>query len=76
MLLDQPLEHEQIRIVRGDRTGTTIIVAVHSTALGPAIGGCRLRHYPTWRDGVDDALRRATRSAYWPRSWTSSFPPQ
>jgi hypothetical protein len=57
MLLDQPLEHEQIRIVRGDRTGTTIIVAVHSTALGPAIGGCRLRHYPTWRDSVDDALR-------------------
>jgi leucine dehydrogenase len=63
MLLDQPLEHEQIRIVRGDRTGTTIIVAVPSTALGPAIGGCRLRHYPTWRDGVDDAaaLRRDDR---------------
>jgi glutamate dehydrogenase/leucine dehydrogenase len=34
-------------------------VAVHSTALGPAIGGCRLRHYSTWRDGLSDALRLA-----------------
>lgn len=57
MLLEQPLEHEQIRIIRGGRTSITIIVAVHSTALGPAIGGCRMRHYPTWQDGLTDALR-------------------
>lgn len=50
-------EHEQVRVVRGARTAITIIVAVHSTALGPAIGGCRLRHYPTWQDGLADALR-------------------
>jgi leucine dehydrogenase len=53
------LEHEQIRIICGDRTGIAIIVTVHSTALGPAIGGCRLRHYSTWRDGLTDALRLA-----------------
>lgn len=50
-------EHEQVSMVRGTRTGITIIVAVHSTALGSAIGGCRLRHYPSWQDGLIDALR-------------------
>ncbi len=36
-----------------------MIVAVHSTALGPALGGCRLWHYPATIDGVRDALRLA-----------------
>ncbi|GAA3395382.1 Glu/Leu/Phe/Val dehydrogenase [Cryptosporangium minutisporangium] len=34
-----------------------IAIAVHSTALGPALGGCRLWTYPDWRDGIEDALR-------------------
>jgi len=49
-------EHEQVTMVRGVRSAVAIIVAVHSTALGPAIGGCRLRRYVDWRDGLDDAL--------------------
>ncbi len=36
-----------------------MIVAVHSTALGPALGGARLWHYPTTTDGIRDALRLA-----------------
>jgi leucine dehydrogenase len=59
MFLEQPREHEQIRITRGDRTGIAIIVAVHSTGLGPAIGGCRLRRYSNWQVGLSDALRLA-----------------
>jgi leucine dehydrogenase len=31
-------------------------VAIHSTALGQAIGGCRLKPYPRWEDGLADAL--------------------
>ncbi|WP_064745368.1 Glu/Leu/Phe/Val dehydrogenase dimerization domain-containing protein [Pseudonocardia acaciae] len=50
-------QHEQVRIERGARSGVTIIVAIHSTALGPAIGGCRLWRYPGWRDALTDALR-------------------
>jgi glutamate dehydrogenase/leucine dehydrogenase len=50
-------EHEQLTVIRGSRTGITIIVAVHSTVLGSAIGGCRLRCYPSWQDGLADALR-------------------
>jgi glutamate dehydrogenase/leucine dehydrogenase len=52
-----PVEHENVTIVRGPRSGLPIIVAIHSTRLGQAIGGCRLAHYPGWRDGLTDALR-------------------
>ncbi|GAA1268090.1 amino acid dehydrogenase [Sphaerisporangium rubeum] len=51
------LDHEQILIRRGPRSGLPIVLAVHSTALGPAAGGLRLWHYPGWRDGLTDALR-------------------
>src|ERR1700716_2307173 len=51
------LRHEQVVITAGARSHLPIIVAVHSTALGQAAGGCRLWRYPTWREGLDDALR-------------------
>jgi len=51
------LEHERVLIVRGERSGLPIIVAVHSTAAGMAVGGCRMWHYPRWQDGLEDALR-------------------
>jgi leucine dehydrogenase len=56
--------HEQLMVRRGDRSGFPIVVAIHSSALGPAIGGCRLRHYPDWRDGVADALRLSEGMTY------------
>ena len=34
-----------------------IIVAVHSTRLGQALGGARLWHYGQWTDALADALR-------------------
>ncbi|GAB2591504.1 leucine dehydrogenase [Paractinoplanes abujensis] len=49
--------HERIIIRRGPESGQPIIVAVHSTALGQALGGCRLKPYADWRDGLADALR-------------------
>ncbi|MFC0068337.1 Glu/Leu/Phe/Val dehydrogenase dimerization domain-containing protein [Umezawaea endophytica] len=48
---------EAVRIERGARSGQMIIVCVDSTRLGPALGGCRIKAYPTWRDGLTDALR-------------------
>jgi len=53
----EPFEHERVVVTRGERTGLTIIIAVHSTALGQAAGGCRMWRYASWRDGLDDALR-------------------
>ena len=54
--LDAP-EHERVLITRGPRSGLTIIVAVHSTALGQALGGARVWQYPHWTDALADALR-------------------
>ncbi|GAA2197957.1 Glu/Leu/Phe/Val dehydrogenase dimerization domain-containing protein [Streptomyces bangladeshensis] len=51
------LDHEQVVVRSGRRSRLPVIVAVHSTALGPAAGGLRLWHYPDWRDGLTDALR-------------------
>jgi len=42
---------------RGRRSGCFTIVAVHSTARGPALGGCRMWHYEDSRAAVRDALR-------------------
>src|SRR5262249_46365548 len=50
-------EHELLLVRRGPRTGAHVIVAVHSTVLGPALGGCRLWRYKSLDDAVADALR-------------------
>ncbi|WP_246155382.1 Glu/Leu/Phe/Val dehydrogenase dimerization domain-containing protein [Saccharopolyspora hirsuta] len=49
---------------RGSRSGLPLIVAVHSRELGPAAGGCRLRRYDTWQDGLADALRLSEAMTY------------
>jgi leucine dehydrogenase len=51
------LDHEELVIRRGRRSGVYTIVAVHSTALGPALGGCRMWRYESSADGARDALR-------------------
>lgn len=49
--------HERLVVATGERSRATIVIAVHSTALGPALGGCRLWRYPRLEDAVRDALR-------------------
>src|SRR5215218_10923893 len=53
-------DHERV-VIRQDRdTGLRLIVAVHSTVLGPALGGLRLRRYPGGlREGLEDVLALA-----------------
>jgi leucine dehydrogenase len=55
-LIDE-FEHERVLVVRGPRSGLQITVAVHSTRLGPALGGCRMWHYDSGEDALADALR-------------------
>ena len=45
-----------LRIELGARTGQPVIVSLDSTELGPALGGCRVKAYASWRDGLEDAL--------------------
>jgi leucine dehydrogenase len=51
------VEHELVLVRRGERSGAYMVIAVHSTVLGPALGGCRMWHYPSVQAGIDDALR-------------------
>jgi leucine dehydrogenase len=51
-----PLEHEELLVRRGPRSGVYCIVAVHSTSRGPALGGCRMWRYDDSRAAVRDAL--------------------
>ena len=52
-------DHEEVVVHRGPRSGVPCIVAVHSTALGPALGGLRIWHYAGVGDGQRDAMRLA-----------------
>ena len=51
------IDHEELVIRRGRRSGLYTIVGVHSTARGPALGGCRMWRYQSSADGARDALR-------------------
>jgi leucine dehydrogenase len=53
------LDHEELVVRRGPRSGCEVIVAIHSTVLGPALGGLRMWPFATALDGVADALRLA-----------------
>ena len=47
-------------VIRYDRpTGAWIFIAIHSTRLGPAAGGTRMKHYPDVPSALQDALRLA-----------------
>jgi glutamate dehydrogenase/leucine dehydrogenase len=46
-----------LRIDHGARTGQPVIISLDTTRPGPALGGCRIKPYPSWRDGLDDAVR-------------------
>ncbi|MBF9030200.1 amino acid dehydrogenase [Rhodobacterales bacterium HKCCE3408] len=50
-------EHEEVIRVEETATGLLGFIAIHSTALGPAAGGLRMRVYGDERAALDDVLR-------------------
>ncbi|MBT8286777.1 MAG: Glu/Leu/Phe/Val dehydrogenase [Flavobacteriaceae bacterium] len=50
-------DHEQVVFCNDKDTGLKAIIGVHSTILGPALGGTRMWDYPTEWDALNDALR-------------------
>ncbi|MFI5046108.1 MAG: Glu/Leu/Phe/Val dehydrogenase [Acidimicrobiia bacterium] len=48
--------HEQVVYVAERAVGLRAIIAIHSTALGPSLGGVRFWHYDSERDALADAL--------------------
>jgi leucine dehydrogenase len=58
------LEHEQLLVRRGPRSGLYCAVAVHSTVRGPSLGGCRMWRYDDSAAGLADALRLSRAMTY------------
>jgi leucine dehydrogenase len=49
--------HEAVHAFHDLGSGLRAIIAIHSTARGPAAGGCRMFAYPDDQAALDDALR-------------------
>lgn len=56
--------YEQVVWCHDDRTSLRAIIAIHSTARGPALGGTRFHPYPNERAALADVLRLARGMTY------------
>lgn len=56
--------HEKVSFFEDSATGLHAVIAIHSTALGPAAGGCRFWSYSHKSDAVADAMRLAEGMTY------------
>ena len=56
--------HEHVVFGHDSSTGLRAIIAIHSTALGPAAGGCRMWPYATTAEAVADVLRLSRGMSY------------
>jgi leucine dehydrogenase len=56
--------HERVIFGHDAATGLRSIIAIHSTALGPAAGGCRMWPYASTSEAVTDVLRLSRGMSY------------
>ncbi|MGA1481651.1 MAG: Glu/Leu/Phe/Val family dehydrogenase [Candidatus Nanopelagicales bacterium] len=56
--------HEQVVFGHDPATGLRAMVAIHSSALGPALGGCRMRPYADEQAMIADALLLSEAMSY------------
>ncbi|MEN2767137.1 Leu/Phe/Val dehydrogenase [Ornithinibacillus xuwenensis] len=63
-LLDKMSEHEQVVFCNDVHSGLQAIIAIHSTKLGPALGGCRMYPYMSLDEALDDVLRLSKGMTY------------
>jgi leucine dehydrogenase len=57
-------DHERVVFCRDAATGLKAIIAIHSTVLGPAAGGCRLWRYESDDAALHDVLRLSQGMSY------------
>ncbi len=57
-------DHEQVVFCRDEPSGLRAIIAIHSTALGPALGGTRFHPYPSEEDALADVLDLSRAMSY------------
>src|SRR5438093_11404428 len=56
--------HEQVVLCRDASVGLRAIIAIHSTVLGPALGGVRMWPYASAEEALQDVLRLAQAMTY------------
>ena len=59
-----PVPPEEVLRLDDLPSGLSGVIVIHSTALGPAAGGCRFHRYASDADAVADALRLAEGMSY------------
>src|SRR2546428_7126660 len=57
-------EHEKVLVARESAKGYRGIIAIHSTVLGPAVGGTRFWNYASEEEALADALRLSRGMTY------------
>ena len=57
-------EHEQIIVCSEPKVGLRAIIAIHNTALGPALGGTRMWTYKSDKEALRDVLRLSRGMTY------------
>jgi valine dehydrogenase (NAD+) len=61
---DSPAGHEQVVFCQDPQSGLRAIIAIYSTALGPALGGTRFYPYPDEGAALADVLNLSRAMAY------------
>lgn len=56
--------HENVFLCQDDKAGLMAVIAIHSTILGPAMGGTRVWNYESELDAIEDALRLSRGMTY------------
>jgi leucine dehydrogenase len=56
--------HEKVIFCHDSQTNLRAIIAIHSTALGPAAGGCRMYPYESEEEALTDVLRLSKGMTY------------
>ena len=56
--------HEQVVFCQDPQSGLKAIIAIYSTALGPALGGTRFYPYPSEAAALEDVLKLSRAMAY------------
>lgn len=57
-------DHEQVVFVSDEAAGLKALIAIHDTALGPALGGCRMYPYANEEAALRDVLRLSRGMTY------------
>lgn len=55
---------EALHLAQDPASGLKVVIAIHNTRLGPALGGCRYQAYADERSAIEDAIGLARSMSY------------